>query len=84
MLDDLATDAKLIGEREVHTIFFGGGTPSLFSPQGIADILQGVSQRVNLATDAEITLEANPDDLSKNQLQRLGQSPINRLSIGIQ
>ena len=60
LLDDLAIDAKRIGDRPVETIFIGGGTPSLFSSEAMADILNGVKQRVNLSDTAEITMEANP------------------------
>ena len=54
LLDDLVTDAKSIGNREVTTIFIGGGTPSLFEPDSIAHLLNGVAERVALADDAEI------------------------------
>lgn len=49
LLDDLAIDAKRIGDRVVETIFIGGGTPSLFSADAMADILNGVKARVNLS-----------------------------------
>lgn len=84
LLDDLAKDAKLIGDRKVHSIFFGGGTPSLFSPQAIADILHGVGQRVNITPDAEITLEANPGTLESEKFKGFHQAGVNRISIGVQ
>ncbi|MDN4501574.1 radical SAM family heme chaperone HemW [Alteromonadaceae bacterium BrNp21-10] len=84
LLDDLTEDAKRIGSREVKTIFFGGGTPSLFSPEGIARILQGVRQRLNLADDAEITLEANPGTVESENFNGFRQAGVNRISIGVQ
>jgi putative oxygen-independent coproporphyrinogen III oxidase len=84
LLDDLAEDAKLVGQREVQSIFIGGGTPSLFSPKGIARILQGVRQRVNLSTTAEITLEANPGTVESERFNGFQQGGVNRISIGVQ
>ncbi len=84
LLDDLAMDAKLIGDREVSTIFIGGGTPSLFSANSIATILQGVRQRVNLSHHAEITLEANPGTVESEKFLGFSQAGINRISIGVQ
>lgn len=84
LLDDLAKDAALVGDRPVQSIFFGGGTPSLFSPQGIADILRGVRERVNLLPAAEITLEANPGTLESEKFHGFNQAGVNRISIGVQ
>lgn len=84
LLDDLATDAKHVADRQVSSIFFGGGTPSLFSPEGIARILQGVAQRVNLAPNAEITLEANPGTVEAQRFMGFAQAGINRISVGVQ
>ena len=61
-LDDLAIDAKRIGDRPIETIFIGGGTPSLFSAEAMSDLINGIRTRVNLADNAEITMEANPGD----------------------
>src|SRR3990170_2969615 len=60
LLRDLQWEAQHIGDRSIDTIFLGGGTPSLFSPESIARLLAGVRERVALAPNAEITLEANP------------------------
>lgn len=84
LLDDLAADTSLVGDREVLSIFIGGGTPSLFSPQGIAAILEGVRQRVNLSPRAEITLEANPGTVESEKFAGFSQAGINRISIGVQ
>lgn len=84
LLDDLANDASMIGEREIHSIFIGGGTPSLFSPDAIASLLAGVKQRVNLSKSAEITLEANPGTVESEKFKGFVQGGVNRISIGVQ
>jgi len=71
-------------KKEINTLYFGGGTPSLLDFKEIEKIIQEVSRHFTIATDAEITLEANPDDLSVAQLKELKAIGINRLSIGIQ
>ncbi len=68
----------------VETIYFGGGTPSVLSNVEIQFILDSVYQNYTVIDTPEITLEANPDDLSKERIQELSTSQINRLSIGIQ
>lgn len=84
LLDDLAIDAKAVGERPVDTVFIGGGTPSLFSAQAMADIIEGIKSRVNLACDAEITMEANPGTVEAGKFQGFYQAGVNRISVGIQ
>lgn len=84
LLDDLAIDAKRIGDRPVETIFIGGGTPSLFSSEAMADILKGVKQRVNLSDTAEITMEANPGTVEAGKFAGFYQAGVNRISVGIQ
>ena len=84
LLSDLAADTALVGQRIVQTIFFGGGTPSLFHTESIARLLIGIRERVALADDAEITLEANPGTAELGRFRGLRQAGINRLSIGIQ
>ncbi|MEE9364181.1 MAG: radical SAM family heme chaperone HemW [Cellulophaga sp.] len=71
-------------EEKVKTIYFGGGTPSLLETEEITAILNTVCQHYNVVDKPEITLEANPDDLSDEKLKALSETPINRLSIGIQ
>ena len=74
---------ELSGEL-VRTIYFGGGTPSVLTIEEIDQILATVYSNYKVSKNPEITLEANPDDLSKEKLEQLASSPINRLSIGIQ
>ena len=68
----------------ISTIYFGGGTPSLLSKQEILEIYDVLKSNFEIDEDAEITLEANPDDLTEEKVVRLKDTPINRLSIGIQ
>ncbi len=70
--------------KEVQTIYFGGGTPSLLSSEELKQIFETIYSNFRVSEDAEITLEANPDDLSREKLEVLHNSPINRLSIGVQ
>ena len=69
---------------EIQTIYFGGGTPSLLTLEELEQILDVVKSNFSISVDPEITLEANPDDLTKNVILQLSKSPINRLSIGVQ
>ncbi len=69
---------------EVSTVYLGGGTPSLLSKFDLLDIINAVKLNFNILPNAEITLEANPDDLTSEKIKELKESPINRLSIGIQ
>ena len=70
--------------QPVHTIYFGGGTPSLLSQHELQLLLQTIRDLFKVSENAEITLEANPDDLSPEKLQELKAAGINRLSIGLQ
>ncbi len=75
------------GELEqdtVETIYFGGGTPSVLTSEEIQGIISVVFKNYKVTRDPEITLEANPDDLSEEKIKELSESPVNRLSIGIQ
>ena len=69
---------------EVKTIYFGGGTPSLLSEEELSKIFKTIAENFIVSKEAEITLEANPDDLSEEKLLQLSKSTINRLSIGVQ
>jgi oxygen-independent coproporphyrinogen-3 oxidase len=69
---------------KVETIYFGGGTPSVLNTEEIEAIIANVYAHYTVAEQPEITLEANPDDLSEEKILQLAKSPINRLSIGIQ
>jgi len=84
LLDDLAIDAKRVGNRQVETIFIGGGTPSLFSADAMAAILEGVKARIDLAPNAEITMEANPGTVEAGKFAGFYQAGVNRISVGIQ
>lgn len=68
----------------VHSIYFGGGTPSILEPSEIARLLNAIYKKSSVASNAEITLEANPDDLTPERLSAWKSMGINRLSIGVQ
>lgn len=70
--------------KEIATIYFGGGTPSLLSQPEIDFLIDAVYQNFTVIDNSEITLEANPDDLSEDKIIELAKSKINRLSIGVQ
>ncbi|QIL76636.1 radical SAM family heme chaperone HemW [Hymenobacter sp. HDW8] len=71
-------------EATLDTIYFGGGTPSLLTAAELDTLFGAIHQQFKIAPQAEITLEANPDDLTADKLRELAASPINRLSIGLQ
>lgn len=71
-------------KEPIETIYFGGGTPSILEAPELSNILNTVYENFDMAPHLEVTLEANPDDLSKKQLEELIAIDINRLSIGIQ
>jgi putative oxygen-independent coproporphyrinogen III oxidase len=81
---DLEASLPLIWGRPVHSIFIGGGTPSLFSPAAIDRLLGAVRARVRLDADAEITLEANPGTFEKDRFRAYRQAGVTRLSVGVQ
>ena len=87
LIKSLCTEL-IIRKRELNqplqTIYFGGGTPSLLSEQELKQIFNTIHKHYIVVEDAEITLEANPDDLSSNLIVQLHDSQINRLSIGVQ
>ncbi len=85
LLNDLAEDLHLYNiTRSVSSIFLGGGTPSLFSPDSINRLLRGIEQLVTLNDNLEITLEANPGTFESQKFAEFRALGINRLSIGIQ
>lgn len=84
LLDDLESDLDQVQGRRLTSIFFGGGTPSLFSAQALGRILDGLQQRVGFAADVEITLEANPGTFEQAKFRDYRHLGINRLSIGVQ
>ena len=75
---------EYVNGEEIETIYFGGGTPSLLSKQEINQLLKKVYAAFEVIENPEITLEANPDDLTIKKLNELAQTKINRLSIGVQ
>ncbi|MFI8741960.1 radical SAM family heme chaperone HemW [Stutzerimonas zhaodongensis] len=84
LLADLDADREQIQSRRLTSIFFGGGTPSLFSASALERILEGMRQRVGFADDIEITLEANPGTFEQAKFRDYRSLGINRLSIGVQ
>ncbi|HGY2779083.1 TPA: radical SAM family heme chaperone HemW [Proteus mirabilis] len=84
LLNDLDAALTHVGSREVQTIFIGGGTPSLLSAESMADLLYGVKERIAVAPDAEITMEANPGTVEAERFAGFQRAGINRISIGVQ
>ena len=85
LLKDLAEDVqRYVITRPISSIFIGGGTPSLFSPESINRLLRGIEQQLPLKPDIEITLEANPGTFESHKFAEFRALGINRLSIGIQ
>jgi putative oxygen-independent coproporphyrinogen III oxidase len=81
---DLEASLPLIWGRPVHSVFIGGGTPSLFSPAAIDRLVGDIRARVRLDADAEITLEANPGTFEKNRFRAFREAGVTRLSVGVQ
>ncbi len=84
LLADLDQELERSQGRSVQSIFLGGGTPSLFSPQSIANLLAGINSRITMAADLEITMEANPGTMEQGKFAEFRAAGINRLSIGVQ
>ena len=84
LVRDLELSLPLIWGRKVYTVFFGGGTPSLLSGEGIAEILRNVRMLLPLDLGAEITLEANPGTVEAERFAAYREAGVNRLSMGIQ
>ncbi len=84
LLADLQQDAALANGRSIQTLFIGGGTPSLFSPEGIDTLLRGIGELLPLSKDLEATMEANPGSAETDKFRDYRQAGINRLSLGIQ
>jgi len=81
---DLAAFGPALAHRPLHSVFFGGGTPSLFSPEAIAHVLDGVAARLELPRDAEVTLETNPGTVEHGRFDGYLAAGVNRLSLGVQ
>ena len=84
LLNDLEQELPFIWGRRLHSIFIGGGTPSLFSAEGMDRLLSGVRARVPFEGDIEITMEANPGTFEVERFTGFRQAGVNRLSIGVQ
>ena len=84
LIADLELALPQVWERPVHTVFFGGGTPSLLSARALDELLSAIRARLPLAPDAEITLEANPGTFEAKKFAEFRAAGVNRLSIGIQ
>lgn len=84
LLQELEREAHWAGSREIRTIYFGGGTPSLMSAEGFTALLDGIRQRVCVASDAEISMEANPGTADEAKFEAYAEAGVNRLSLGIQ
>ena len=84
LLRDLAAESERAGDRELVSIFIGGGTPSVFSPAQIAALLEAVDERFALAGDIEVTMEANPGTVESGAPAGYRNAGVNRLSLGAQ
>jgi oxygen-independent coproporphyrinogen-3 oxidase len=84
LLRDLDREARGARGRPIDSIFLGGGTPSLFSPRALARLLEGCRERLALADDVEITLEANPGTIERGRFADYRAAGINRVSLGAQ
>jgi oxygen-independent coproporphyrinogen-3 oxidase len=84
LLKEIELTKDYLGGETIRTIYFGGGTPSLLTGDELKHILDKLYSTYDIVSDAEVTLEANPDDLNMQKIMELQSSPINRLSIGIQ
>ncbi|CAN5770890.1 radical SAM family heme chaperone HemW [soil metagenome] len=84
LMADLEAALPLVWGRTIHSIFIGGGTPSLFSPQSIDRLLGDIRARLKLEADCEITMEANPGTFEKDRFKAFRAAGVTRLSIGVQ
>ena len=84
MMLELDTRKNYLNNEIIHSIYFGGGTPSIINSKYIIKIISKIKSLFIINPDAEITMEFNPDDLDKDKLIEIKSAGINRLSIGIQ
>ncbi|MFI4890303.1 MAG: radical SAM family heme chaperone HemW [Steroidobacterales bacterium] len=84
LIADFDMELPLVAGRRIGTLFFGGGTPSLFAPAQIGRLLHALKQRIDFAADAEITLEANPGTIERGRFAQYRDAGINRVSLGAQ
>ncbi|WP_281645311.1 radical SAM family heme chaperone HemW [Parendozoicomonas sp. Alg238-R29] len=84
LLNDLTQEAEIVQGRELHSIFIGGGTPSLLSPESYEQLFSGLKEQLTFSSGMEITMEANPGTFEQERFNGFRNVGINRLSIGIQ
>ncbi|SFC46254.1 oxygen-independent coproporphyrinogen-3 oxidase [Parapedobacter composti] len=84
LLKETAMRVAYLGGEPVESIYFGGGTPSVLAADDIQRLVDGVTSRFDVTPGAEVTLEANPDDLNAAKVDALKSTPVNRFSIGVQ
>jgi putative oxygen-independent coproporphyrinogen III oxidase len=84
LIRDFDIEAPRLASRRIDTVFFGGGTPSLFQPEQFARLLGALRQRIAFAPDVEITLEANPGTIERGRFLGYAEAGINRVSLGAQ
>jgi oxygen-independent coproporphyrinogen-3 oxidase len=84
LIRDFELEAPLIAARRIDTVFFGGGTPSLFPPEEFARLLAALRRRADFAADAEVTLEANPGTIERGRFAGYREAGITRVSLGAQ
>ncbi len=84
LTEDLARAARAATGRQVSSVFFGGGTPSLMSADGFARLMDAIRRTVTLTEDCEISMEANPGTVERNRFKAYAAAGVNRISLGIQ
>jgi putative oxygen-independent coproporphyrinogen III oxidase len=84
LIEDFDAELPAIADRTIQSVFFGGGTPSLFQPEDFARLIGAFSERIGFAADAEITLEANPGTIERGRFAGYRAAGINRVSLGAQ
>jgi len=84
LIREAASRREYLGNKSVSTIYIGGGTPSVLTPEEIRTILESIRKLYRVDENPEITIELNPDDIDENYLQGLKDSSVNRISLGIQ
>jgi oxygen-independent coproporphyrinogen-3 oxidase len=84
LIRDFEIEAPRLQGRRIDSVFFGGGTPSLFSPTEFARLLTALKERIAFADDAEITMEANPGTIERGRFSGYAEAGINRVSLGAQ
>lgn len=84
LLREISSEAGFIPDRHIDTVYFGGGTPTVFPPEKLQEIIDRIGTLWDCSRLSEVTLEANPDDLTEEYVKRLRGTDINRLSIGVQ